>query len=239
MIESRMRGLLVRVGIDSACGAWNAPVDLTTGNFVYVPIPESRPLRRGTERNYDKLARPLANLGTTLPTACKGKPSHLDPDFEFLTYGDQGSRAERIREVLACGGGFIAFYAGLRDVKSGELVDALIGFYRVAEVVEVEDFPRSRWDQNAHTRRKSFNGDVVVLGEKGRSGRFARCIVIGRYRDRAHRVDRAVLNAWGGLTVRDGYIQRSARLPEFVKPARFLDWLRAQTPRFIAENNPA
>jgi hypothetical protein len=238
MEKPRMRGLLVRVGIDSSCGAWNAPVDLTTGHFVYVPIPESRPLRRGMERNYDKLAHPLASLGTTLPTACKGKPSHLDPDFEFLTYGDQGSRAKRIWEVLGPDGGFIAFYAGLRDVKSGDLVDALIGFYRIAEVIEVEGFPRSRWDQDAHTRRQSFNGDVVVLREKGRSGRFARCIVIGRFRDRAHRVDRAVLNAWGGLTVRDGYIQRSARLPEFVNPARFLDWLGRQKPKLIQANNP-
>ena len=239
MSETGICGLLVRVGIDSACGSWNAPVDLATGSFVYVPIPESRPLRRGMRCGYNELIQPLARMGTTLPAALRGTPTHLDPDFEFLTYGDQGSRAERIREVLGTGNGFIAFYASLRDVNSGELIDALIGFYHVAKLFEVENFPRSRWHQNAHTRRTSTTGDVVAVGQKGRSGRLARCIVIGRFRDRAHRVDQAVLKAWGGLSVRDGYIQRSARLPEFVKPKRFLDWLNTQNPQFIAENNPA
>jgi hypothetical protein len=168
----------------------------------------------------------------------EGTSTHLDPDFIFLTYGDQGARARRIREVLGTGNGFIAFYASLRDVTSGELVDALIGFYQLAGVFDVEDFPQSRWHENAHTRRTSANGDVVVVGQKGRSGRLARCIVIGRYRDRAHRVDQAILTAWGGLTVRDGYIQRSARLPEFIQPARFLEWFHAQKPKLIQTNNP-
>jgi hypothetical protein len=168
----------------------------------------------------------------------KGTPTHLDPDFSFLTYGDQGARAGRIREVLGTGDGFIAFYASLRDVTSGELIDALIGFYQVADVFEVEDFPRSQWHENAHTRRTSANGDVVVVGQEGRSGRLARCIVIGRYRDRAHRVDKGVLKAWGGLTVRDGYIQRSARLPEFIHPTRFLKWFLGQKPKLMQENNP-
>jgi len=35
-----MKGVLVRVGIDSTCGYWNAPYDPKTGRFVYVPIPE-------------------------------------------------------------------------------------------------------------------------------------------------------------------------------------------------------
>jgi hypothetical protein len=233
------RGLLVRVGIDSACGSWNAPVDLTTGQFVYVPIPESRPLRPGMRYDFDDLTQHLARMGTALPAVMKGTPMHLDPDFEFLTHGDQGSRARRIREVLGTGNGFIAFYASLRDVNSLELIDALIGFYQVGAIFDVEDFPRSRWHQNAHTRRTSASGDVIVVGQEGKSGRLARCIVIGRYRDRAHRVSQAVLNAWGGLTVRDGYIQRSVRLPEFVQPTRFLDWFRTQEPKLVEENNPA
>jgi hypothetical protein len=40
---------MVRVGIDSTCsptadyGGWNAPVDLDTGEFVYVPLLQSWP----------------------------------------------------------------------------------------------------------------------------------------------------------------------------------------------------
>jgi hypothetical protein len=35
-----MRATLVRIGIDQAYGAWNAPMDPETNDFVYVPIPE-------------------------------------------------------------------------------------------------------------------------------------------------------------------------------------------------------
>ncbi len=34
-----MKGILVRIGVDQAYGAWNAPVN-KDGKFVYVPIPE-------------------------------------------------------------------------------------------------------------------------------------------------------------------------------------------------------
>lgn len=238
MNNNGIRGLLVRVGIDSSCGSWNAPVDQATGDFVYVPIPETRPIIPGMERSYDELAAPLSRLGKSLPAELKGQLAHLDPDFEFLTYGDQGGRAKKIRETFRDRGGFMAFYASLRDVKSGALIDALIGFYQVAELVDVEQFPKHRWQQNAHTRRVECSGDVIVVGERGKSGRFAHGIVIGRYRDRAHRVDKAILEAWGGLTVRDGYIQRSARLPEVVQPKVFLNWLQDQKPQFIEANNP-
>jgi hypothetical protein len=238
MSASNIRGLLIRVGIDSACGSWNAPVDMATKKFVYVPIPESKPIRRGLKCHYNSLIRPLAAVRATLPATCANELMHLDPDFHFLTYGDQGSRAQRIRDVLGGGNGFIAFYASLRDVTTRQLVNALIGFYQVYKIVEAADFPKTRWHQNAHTRRKSCEGDVVVLADKGNSGRLAHCIVIGQFRDRAHRVDKALLKAWGGLTVRDGYIQRSARLPEFLNPGRFLEWFHSQQPKLLQVNNP-
>jgi hypothetical protein len=37
-----------------------------------------------------------------------------------------------------------------------------------------------------------------------------------------------VEEAWGGLTVKNGYIQRSAVPPEFNKPDEFLSWLQRQ-----------
>ena len=46
-----VRGLLVRVGIDSTDdGHWNGPADSASGAFVYIPIAESNPLRPGFER---------------------------------------------------------------------------------------------------------------------------------------------------------------------------------------------
>ena len=40
-----MRAYLVRIGVDQAFGEWNAPMNPETREFVYVPIPETRPMR--------------------------------------------------------------------------------------------------------------------------------------------------------------------------------------------------
>jgi hypothetical protein len=195
-------------------------------------------LRPELRRTFDEVLGPLKPFQAALPRGLLGAAAHFDPDFEFLTYGDQGARAKRIREVL--GGndpGFIVFYGGFCDVSSGTIFDAIIGIYRVAEVIDADAIPSSRWHENAHTRRRRNKGDVVVRATKTKSGRLKKGIVIGRYRHGAHRVDKAVLTEWGGLDVRDGYIQRSVWLPEFTKPDRFLKWLKAQRPQLIAANN--
>ena len=129
-----MKGLLVRVCIDSTCGPWNGPIDLSTGKFVYVPIPESKPLHSRLSRSFDEVSSSLRALGTSLTVGLAGSPAHVDPDFKFLTYGDQGARAKRIRELL--GGehaGFIVFYGGFRDVNSGTIIDAIIGLTKDVE----------------------------------------------------------------------------------------------------------
>jgi len=38
-----MRAYLVRVGVDQAFGAWNAPIDPRTNEFVYVPVNSNNP----------------------------------------------------------------------------------------------------------------------------------------------------------------------------------------------------
>ena len=237
-VNQCMRGLLIRVCIDSTCGPWNGPIDIATGRFVYVPIPESQPIHPKLRRTFDEVLSPLKPFQAALPRNLLGGAAHFDPDFAFLTYGDQGARAKRIRDVM--GGddrGFIAFYGGFRDVKSRTIVDAIIGIYHVAEVIDARAIPKNRWRENAHTRRRQNKGDVVVRAIRGKSGRLKKGIVIGQYRDRAHRVDKAILKEWGGLDVRDGYIQRSVWLPEFMNPDQFLKWLKAKRPQLIASNN--
>ena len=138
-------------------------------------------------------------------------------------------------------GDVVAFFAGLRPVRAWRdpLVYALIGVYRVREVVRLETVPPKFWGHNAHTRRVEHRGtDVIVRGEPSISGRLRRCIPIGEWRDRAYRVRRDVLEAWGGLSSRDGYIQRSAVPPRLLDPRRFLTWLLEQKPALIAINNP-
>ena len=95
-----MRFLLVRVGTDTTAdgGSWNAPVDSRTGLFAYVPIPEKRRVRPGTERPYSIFDEAVSARGGLLPVGLLSRHAHLDPDFEHLTYGHPNARARRIRE---------------------------------------------------------------------------------------------------------------------------------------------
>jgi hypothetical protein len=233
-----MKGLLVRVGIDSTDGGWVAPVRAASAEFAYVTITEVKPLRHGLARTYDEFGPALAQFGLKLPDWLVGKPTHLDPDFDHLTYGDQGRRARSISKLQK--GDLLAFFAALRSIEApaAQLVYALIGVYMIEEIVAAQLVPPTRWHENAHTRREPSASDIVVRARPGVSGRLKKCILIGEYRDRAYRVRRDLLSEWGDLDVRDGYVQRSARLPEFRDAQRFYNWLLARNPRFVASNNP-
>jgi Nucleotide modification associated domain 3 len=90
-----MKALLVRVGVDSSIGggSWNGPVDTQTGRFAYVAIPETRAVHAGMEKPYSALDSVLPLFGVSLPAHLRARHMHLDPDFDHLTYGDQGERA--------------------------------------------------------------------------------------------------------------------------------------------------
>ena len=245
-----MRGYLVRVGVDQAFGGWNAPMNPETNEFVYVPIPESRPMPA-------ELATPYSLLGPALGTFEENHPSapsrvvrlpenlvqanmHLDPDFEHLTYGDSGIRRGKGLNELGRGD-VVVFYAGLKPVTAclHRLVYALVGLYRVAESVRVLSVAAPRWFENAHTRCVVREGsDVIVRSEPGRSGRLRQCIPIGEFRDRAYRVERGILADWGGLSCRDGYLQRSAVLPTLLDPPKFMRWFEGKAPNLVSSNNP-
>ena len=149
---------------------------------------------------------------------------HLDPDFEYVTYGDQGERARQLREHLQRGD-LIVFYAAFQDIRDRRpLVYALIGLLVVEDLIPAGEVPIGQRDRNAHTRRILSAGvnDVIVRGRPGCSGRLRGFLQIGEYRDRAYRVRRDVLDAWGDVSVKGGgYLQRSARLPRFCSDPRF------------------
>jgi hypothetical protein len=63
-------------------------------------------------------------------------------------------------------------------------------------------------------------------------------VPVGEFRDRAYRLERDVLDAWGGLSCRDGYLQRSAVPPRILDPARFLVWFERRRPQLVRANNP-
>jgi hypothetical protein len=245
-----MKALLVRIGADQAYGGWNAPVD-AEGRFVFVPIPE----KQGTafhpelERRYGEMLPALQRFcsehGCELfrdlrfPQALLEHPMHLDPDFECLTYGDNGGR-RGAGMVNMVEGDLLVFYGGLRPVYQCEqkLIYALMGMYVVQEVVAATNVPSQRWHENAHVRKATpGETDIVVRAKPGGSGRFEKCIPIGEWRAGAYRLRPDIIDAWGGLSVKDGFIQRSAVPPSLNNLPRFLDWLRKQAIQLIERNN--
>ena len=239
--DDLVNALLVRVGADQSRGGgfWNGLVDSQSGKFTYVAIPENSPVHPGMEKPYSTLEPVLSTFGASLPPSLRTRNMHLDPDFGQLTYGDAGERAKQLRKHLSPGD-LIVFYAGLRDVAGRkELVYAIIGVFVVEAIILATDIPNSDRDINAHSRRMLSEGaqDVIIRARPGISGRLERCLSIGEWRDRAYRVRRDVLEAWGGLSVTDGYVQRSARLPKFHDPMRFRRWLQSQQPILVQANN--
>jgi hypothetical protein len=236
-----VNALLVRVGADRSAGGgfWNGPVDGESGDFAYVAIPETQPVHSGMERPYRLLTSVLPHFRVELPAHLRLQDMHLDPDFAHLTYGDQGERAKQLRVTLRADDS-IVFYAGLADMRgAAELVYAIIGFFIVQDLVPAVEVPVWDRDTNAHSRRVLTPAaqDLIVRGRPGVSGRLKQCLSIGEYRDRAYRVRRNLLDEWGGLSVKDGYLQRSARLPRFLDPPRFLRWMEKQRPVLIQANN--
>ena len=238
------RGILLRVGIDSKAGRWNAPCR-NDGRFCYVPIPDGSSSKRGPafDRHYSEFEPYVKHFGVEWPFRLSGT-CHLDPDFSHLTYGDGNNRAQRIRDFLAAGD-FIVFWSGLRSVDTGEIVCSIIGFYTISSIVNVSEVSPLDSHRNAHTRRndKSDQGDVVVFANPAKSGRLWKHIPIGKFRDRAQRVDRNLLDTWGNLEKgdgedwQDGYIQLSGAPPIFRNPTRFLRWFWARKPKLVHANN--
>jgi hypothetical protein len=187
-----VKGLLVRVGADQSedGGAWNGPVDRTTWRFLYVPIRERDPSHPGLKTPFGLAVPWLASFGLSLPAHLSAEDMHLDPDFQYLTYGDSDSRASQILAKVSQDD-LLVFYAGLRDTSQAKthLVYTIIGLYVIDEILLVTSVPNSLWHQNAHTRRLpgTRNVQIVVRARPTVSGRLVRCIPIGNYRQRAYR----------------------------------------------------
>ena len=230
-----MNAYLVRVGIDSTerSGGFNAPMNFETKEFVYVPIIEDRKPLGNLNRTFQEFEDPCRRLGQCLPRRLLEKNAHLDPDFSELTYGDVSGRDICTGKCNYRGrpltnvqeNDILVFYAGLREIHHGGIIDAIIGLYVVQESVSAREFAKGgSSDGNAHTRCQYNDADLVITAKRAISGRLDKCIPIGKYRVNAHRVEKDILDDWGHLDVYDGYIQRSARLPKFKDPERFYKW---------------
>jgi len=237
-------GLLIRVGIDATSGGWNSPC--SDSGFCYVPMgvtalsehydPRYSCYRSAVEKLVPTSAPSSVQWPLRLPSV-----AHFDPDFKNLTYGDGGRRAARMQSVLSdSNDSFIVFYAGLRSIRTGELIYSIIGFYVIDRIISAPNVSPKDWHRNEHTRPNGCFDEtqVVVFARPNKSGRLVAHIPIGSYRHGAYRITRTLLNEWGGLDVNDGYIQRSAFLPGFLNADRFLNWFYKQKPTLIACDNP-
>ncbi len=242
-----MKAILIRVGIDqtASSGNWNAPCNPETGDFVYVPIKQTKVANvAGMEKCYaDTIVPALAGFSERngcevfLPGNLADECMHLDPDFENLTYGDTEKRGKYLQTFEE--NDMVVFFAGLKSVTDDKLVYALIGLLTVKEIVRADNIPQSRWDENAHTRNSPPEPtDIVVRGKREKSGRLAKYIPIGEFRKHSYRVTKPLLEKWGGLRVKNGYLQRSANPPLFSDAERFYNWFREQKPRLMQTNNP-
>lgn len=255
-----MKAILIRVGADGTHdgGEWNAPVHSPSGRFVYIPITEDTvPFHPGCERRFDEVAAPLISFleEHQEPTfhwhrrlaAKLGCPMHLDPDYEHLTYGDNGARrGSTLRDFKQ--DDLIVFYSGLKSIPAAsDLVYALVGVYVIDEVVKSASLvPPSRWAENAHTRKATIHpADIVVRARPEVSGRCERCIPIGGKRagnNSNYYLYPELEAAWGGFVKADGSpwkspcLNRSATPPLLGDPDGFVNWWRSQRVRLVRRN---
>lgn len=246
-----MKGVLVRVGIDQKYGHWNSPADEATKRFIYVPIREEEPQHPGCERHYKQLIPHLSQFASDynldlwrdlkFPAGLEKKRMHLDPDFNYLTYGDNGERRGRKLGELE-ENDLVVFYAAFNSVHllflAKSLIYAIIGLFVVEEVVSVNEVPEERRDENAHTRINPREVDIIVRGKAGQSGRCKKFLPMGEYRDNAYRVKKDILDDWGGLCVKNGYIQISGTLFRFCDAEKFYRWFQEQGVNLVQSNNP-
>lgn len=247
-----MKAVLVRIGVDHSYGCWNAPVDPESGRFVFVPIPE-KDTNLEFHNDYGRyfhevipaLERFVSQFGRDLDEDLQFPrerllhgPMHLDPDFEYLTYGNRANRKGSVLRSLS-ENDLVVFYAGMRSLRSesDSLVYGIVGLLVVDTIQDVDQIPEVRWQENAHTRKiKRGPDDIVIWGKPQVSGRLSRMIPIGEYRNRAYRVRRDLLKAWGDLSVKDGFIQRSAVPPKFCDAERFYRWFQKQGATLLQAN---
>ena len=164
---------------------------------------------------------------------------HLDPDFDYLTYGDRGAKGRQISTSMKPGD-LIVFYASLRNIRSSAIIYAVVVIFLIDYVRKAVEFEKSEACRNAHTRRQLASGsdDIVVVARAGVSGRLDRCLPIGDYRQRAYRVREELLAAWGGISAKGGYLLRSAVFPSLLYPQKCSSWWSEQKRTLVRQEQP-
>lgn len=163
MSADKMKGLLLRVGIDKGTGGCLAPI-FPDRSFEYIPIPETCAT---SETNVYKnmmgeRGRPLTDF-VKKETYLYSHP-HSDPEFETYTYGDPAPKKRKRLSELARGD-MLIFYAGLKP-EGGKPKDwasesrlFVIGYFTIEKVYNFKEISRAQWEEtfnkvpnNAHSK---------------------------------------------------------------------------------------
>lgn len=184
-----MRSAAINVGANTNQPGFRAPI-YGDGRFEYVPIPESEPTRpEANVPTYGDLRLDI-DVDSVADT-----PVHLDPTFAGVhgsssyTYGDpHGVKARPLLDLDA--GDIVFFYATLSTTEgdSAEWITPewgayLIGHFRLAcdpldadAFRELSDRERTRFAENAHVKRDTFDAAVVLEGDPNGSGLYETAI---------------------------------------------------------------
>lgn len=178
------RAVALNVGANTNEPGFRGPI-WPDGRFTFVPIPETEPTERSPP-TYRDLA---LDLPFPLPSGVVDRPVHLDPEFagyphaEGYTYGDPwGVKARPVLDLEV--GDFLFFYATLDAVDGNAAVEPepwitpdwgayLIGHFRLAsdpipgaEFADLAADERTRFENNAHRKRESFDAAVLAVGDQ-------------------------------------------------------------------------
>ena len=178
-----MRVYLANVGANS--GHRFASPLFEDGSFEFIPIPEDEGQTSGVRysdlrSHYD----PSSSLLPYVPPRLHDAVCHNDPEFETLTYGDNGENGRSSALTRIQPGDVLLFLARLERWADGKRAGQF-GFYLIgglstdyAEFITPQSGRRDRFAKNAHAIR----GDERFFGVAGtsRSRRFRRAVPLTR-----------------------------------------------------------
>jgi hypothetical protein len=214
---TKMKAILLRVGIDKGCGGALSPI-FEDSSFEYIPIPEFDPDTHETRTYQNTSGRKNMPLSYFLPPKICNDKMHFDPEFETFTYGDPSSKRKSLLKLNKRD--LLIFYAGLTPYKNDKYPNALyiIGYFVVEKVVDFNELSGkdklkfcNRYSNNAHIKQKDgLKNLVIVLGNKKKSKLLDKAILISEPKlNKVGRPYHAVSNEMEKLLGIKGSIQRS------------------------------
>ena len=190
----KMKGLLLRVGIDKGSGGCLAPI-FKDRSFEYIPIPENRATSETRlYANIDGInGRSFSDF---TPEKIRYSHPHYDPEFVTFTYGDP-TKPKRNQLSKLVPRDLLIFYAGLKPIDEVDKSRLYaIGFFIVKEVYDFKKIPKADYSyvfnklrNNAHAkiyfRLKELDIDlseedlVIVRGNPKISKLLKKALLIG------------------------------------------------------------